>query len=334
METPALRFIEDAPEDCRQLAICSIITLIMNANFSDIIPMRTLPLRLGPLNYLMHAHDNWGKQVLDNISKHLATPTETSAPDRIIHLVHDEDAGHNTLAEGQLPAQLSKYLADDQGQFVWQLQRNRINTLWKSTHSQHTFWTATSASTICPIRFHLPWGLIIGDIVNHGGGLLHCGLARHGDSGMLFLAPPSGGKSTTLSSAPPGWQVLSDDAALVWRSNSGAWFASPLPAWGNMIRPDDGWEYPNLVTYQPCRIKSLLLIEKANSISLEKLVPSTVVPSVFRSLCEYPATITAEAIQKEAFFRSAARMSRELRSWRLSLPLYGNVWPLLVAEAA
>lgn len=307
---------------------------IVNINYSDIIPLQTLPLHLGPLKYILHAHDNWGRQVLDNISKHLATPTEASTPDRIIHLIHDEATGNNTSAEGQLPAPFRKYLADNNCQSVWQRQRNQINTLWINTHSRHTFWTAASISTICPIRFHLPWGLIIGDLVNLGGGLLHCGLARHGDSGMLFLAPPSGGKSTTLSTAPPGWQVLSDDAALVWRSNSGTWFASPLPAWGNMIRPDDGWEYSGLATYQSCRIKNLLLIEKASSISLERLVPSTVVPSVFRSLCEYPATITAEAIQKEAFFRSAARMCREIHAWRLSLPLHGNIWPLLVAEAA
>ena len=306
----------------------------MNANFSDIVPIRTLPLHLGPLKYLLQAHDSWGEQVLDNLARHLTIPTETSASDRIIHLVHDEDAGNNTLAEGQLPSQLSKYLADDQGQFVWQLQRNQINTLWKSTHSRHTFWTATSASIIGPIRFHLPWGLIIGDMVNHGGGLLHCGLASHGDSGILFLAPPSGGKSTTLSTAPPDWQVLSDDAALIWKESSGAWFASPLPAWGNMIRPEDDWQYPNLATYKCCRIKSLLMIEKADSIDLERLIPSTVVPSVYRALCEYPATITTEAIQQVAFFRSAAKISRERPFWQLSLPLHGDIWPLLVKEAA
>lgn len=306
----------------------------MNANFSDIVPMRTLPLHLGPLKYLLQAHDSWGEQVLDNISRHITTPIEASAPDRIIHLVHDERINKTALDEGQLPLHLSKYLADDQGQLAWHLQRNQINTLWKSSYSRHTFWTATAAPTLSPIRFHLPWGLIISDMVNHGGGLLHCGLACHEESGVLFLAPPSGGKSTTLSTAPPDWQVLSDDAALVWTNSSGAWFASPLPAWGNMIRPGDDWLYPSLALDRCCRIKSLLLIEKANSIALERLISSIVVPSLYRSLCEYPATITAEAIQKEPFFRSAAMISRELLTWRLSLPLHGNIWPLLVEEAA
>jgi hypothetical protein len=305
----------------------------MNANFSDIVPIRTLPLHLGPLKYLLQAHDSWGEQVLDNIARHLTIPTEASAPDRIIHLVHNEHAD-DTLAEGQLPGQLSKYLVEEQDNSAWQLQQNQINTLWKSPDSQHTFWTTTASSSIDPIRFHLPWGLIIGDMVNHGGGLLHCGLASHGDSGMIFLAPPGGGKSTTLSTAPSDWQVLSDDAALVWVDGSGSWFASPLPAWGNMIRPGDNWLYPNLGVDRCCRIKSLLLIEKAHSIALEPLLPSTVVPSFYRSLCEYPATITAEAIQQEAFFRSAAMICRELPSWQLSLPLHGNIWPFLAEEAA
>lgn len=305
----------------------------MNANFYDIVPMRTLPLHLGPLKYLLLAHDSWGEQVLDKLAKHLTIPTEASTPDRIIHLLHDKHADY-TRAEGQLPAQLNECLADEHGQSGWQLQRNQINTLWKSSRSRHTFWTATASSSIGPIRFHLPWGLIIGDMVNHGGGLLHCGLASHGDSGILFLAPPGGGKSTTLSTAPSNWQVLSDDAALVWVDGSGSWFASPLPAWGNMIRPGDDWLYPNLGIDRCCRIKSLLLIEKANAIALGRLLSSAVVPSLYRSLCEYPATITAEAIQQESFFRSAAMICRKLPSWQLSLPLNGNIWPLLAKEAA
>ncbi len=306
----------------------------MNADFADIASMRALPLHLGPLKYHLHAHDSWGEQVLDNIARHISPPSETSTPDRIIHLVHDKLAVNAHLSERRLSVELSKYLPDDGDQSDWQIQRNHINTICTNSRSRHIFWTTTASSSIGPIRFHLPWGLIISDMVNHGGGLLHCGLACHEDSGVLFLAPPSGGKSTTLSTAPPDWQVLSDDAALTWTDSSGAWFASPLPAWGNMIKPKEEWQYPNLALDRCCRIKSLLMIKKADSISLKRLRSSAVVPSLYQAMCEYPATITAEAIQQEAFFRSAAALSRELPGWQLSLPRHGNIWPLLVEEAA
>jgi SynChlorMet cassette protein ScmC len=299
----------------------------------DILPIQTLHLHLGPLTYLLQAHDSWGESVLVDIARHINSPIMEGTPDRIIHLANDAPPAHISVAGGQLPAQFKKYLPEGQADSGWSVQQNRINCIWQSQHSPHTFWTATAASSLGNIRFHLPWGLIISDMVNHGGGLIHCGLACYQDSGLLFLAPPSGGKSTTMSSAPEDWQALSDDAALVWPDDKGSWHASPLPAWGNMIQPENKWLYRDMSLSRCCHLKGLMLLEKAHSINLQTLAPSTTLPSVYQALCEYPATITAEALQQQAFFHSAAAISRTLPAWQLSLPLHGNVWPLLTEKA-
>lgn len=306
----------------------------MNTEPSKKVHASDLLLHLGPFKYLIRAYDSWGVQLLDEIAKHLHIPERNGTPDRIIHLVRIKEAGHAADPKQSLPTRILRYLPGDEIQSAWKPQRNRISTVWRSSHSRHVFWTDSSTAATGPIRFHLPWGLIISDLADHGGGLLHCGLACHRDSGVLFLAPPSGGKSTTLSTAPPDWQVLSDDAAMIWRDKAGTWYASPMPSWGNMIRLCDDWQYSDLATGEYCRLRNLLLINKDDSIALQKLSPPESLPSLYRSFCEYPATITAEAIQHETFFRSAANITRELPCWRLSLPLHGNIWPLLAKEAA
>ncbi len=294
---------------------------------------QTLVLNLGPLTYALQAYDRWGATVLNNIAKHTTILHSDKTPDRIIHLVRHSQKGiikHSTLP---LPAQLEKYLPADHKQATWQIQNDQINCLWLGVQTRHTFWTATASSTIGRIRFHLPWGLIINDLIKLGGGVIHGGLACYGESGCLFLAPPGGGKSTTLSTAPGDWTVLSDDAALVWPDGRGSWFASPLPAWGNLLRQQEAWRYQELPLHRCCRIVGLFMIKKGASIHLKHRPQTAVVPFVYRSLCEYPAAITATELQKEALFRTAASISRELPAWELSLPLHGNIWPLL-AEVA
>jgi len=296
-----------------------------NKNFS-------LALHIGPLRYLFEARDDWGKAVLEEINKHVACARPSRRYDRIIHMVELADREQVQIV---LPGRLTERLPISERNALWTCTSNPVNTFWSSQGSRHVFWGRAASTRIGTPRFHLPWNLVITDCITRGGGLAHGGLAmNHTENGLLFLAPPGGGKTTTLKTVPPDWTVLSDDAALVWPGTAGTWFASPLPAWGNLITPQEEWRFPAMRLDRCCQLKSVLVLQKSRSISLEQLSPAESVPALHRALGEYPVTIMAEAIRSEERFRIAARIARDLLCWKLALPLNGNIWPLLDKEAA
>lgn len=304
----------------------------MSYKESSLSNKKNLDLRIGPFVYQFKAYDHWGVKVLQQIQAHLAVNdlTDKDRIDRYIHLINLADSQNLRT----LPAHLLELLPEHNRAHTWSRHCNQINTIWSAEDSAHTFWTAVSSPKLGTLRFDFPWAIIINDIVDHGGGLLHAGLACHEENGLLFLAPPCGGKTTTLGTAPANWKVLSDDAALIWPGEEKSWHASPLPAWGMIFKPSEEWLYPQMKLAQSCRLKSLLVLQKEVEVSLEKLQASTALPFVYRALCEYPVTIISKDLRAEAFFRTAAAMTRELTCWELSLPLHGDIWPLVSEEAA
>ena len=289
----------------------------------------SLGLRIGPFSYLFHAYCSWGRDILNRLSLHLerADIASFKDPDRQIHLV--------ALPDDDIPGeQLRGRIAEDLCKRNWQSLQNRINSLWVAGGTRHVIWTRASVAGLGSPRFEFPWSLLIMDITSRGGGLVHAGLACHRGSGLLFLAPPAGGKTTTLSSAPADWQILSDDAALVWPGAAGRWLASPLPAWGLVSNPDRAWSAAPMVLNTSCEMKSLLILLKAPTLSLTRIVGSSAMPHVYRALSEYPVTIIAGDTQAQAWFRASARLCRELLCWELRLPLHAEIWPLLAREAA
>jgi hypothetical protein len=294
---------------------------------------QSLGMQIGPLYYELRAYDGWGVDVLECISAHVACKNMQCKPDRIIHLtqISQEDLGDTT--QPPFPDRLCPQVTGLHPPLDWQQRSSRLDTVWFSAQTVHTFWKAVTDSAIGPVRLHLPWGLIIDDIIARGGGLIHGGLASFNDSGFLFLAPPSGGKSTTLSTAPTSWQVFSDDAALLWPGNQNEWQASPLPAWGNIINPGMKWLYPEMKLGRCCRLKGLVILEKASEIHLQPISPIDIVANLYRSLNEYPAAIMGSGQQWGPLFRMAARMARDLSGWTLSLPRHADIWPLLTKEA-
>ena len=291
-------------------------------------------LCVGPRRYQFRAYDEWGCDVLTRLFAHLPDQGSSPAPDRIIHLVQIPSLELTEAAQPKLPDRLVALLPEGVATPNWQRHSSRLDTVWFASHTVHAFWNADTDPLIGPVRFHFPWGLIIEDIVAHGGGLIHCGLASYQNSGLLFLAPPGGGKSTLLSTAPPGWRVLSDDAALVWPDADGSWQASPLPAWGNIIDSGQTWRYHDLALGSRVQLKSLLLIEKAMEIHLQPVAAIDLLPGLYRALGEYPAAVIGGGQRWEPLFRMAAQMVRDLPAWRLRLPRHGDIWPLLGREAA
>jgi SynChlorMet cassette protein ScmC len=178
-------------------------------------------------------------------------------------------------------------------------------------------------------RYHLPWDLLLRDMENCGGGLIHGGLATHHGAALLLLAPPGGGKSTTLSTAPEEWRVLSDDAALIWPHEEGLWMASPLPSWGMLNQSTEGPTRSLRYLDKPVPVRAMARLYQEDELRLTPLRQAITAPLLYRAFCEYPAAFLADPAYRVHFFRTAAALTKQVPCWRLDLPLRADVWPRL-----
>jgi hypothetical protein len=291
-------------------------------------PLAELPLSAGPLCYQLCARDAWGESLLAQLDAHIAPPSRTTGTvDRVFHLHRLEQS--NEPVPGELPQPLSTYLEKSERPSGWKTHDNLLNALWHSSDSHHSFWTAGADPELGWFRFHLPWDLLISDMVKQGGGLIHGGLAIHRGEAALFLAPPGGGKTTTLASAAPGWQVLADDSALIWPASDGSWQASPMPTWSSLIGQTVPISTDRLTTGEHYPLKAVISLIKAETPRLAPLEPIAAAPLIYRSLNEYTATVLADPLHRKEFFATACHLARTRPCWRLELPLGADIWPLL-----
>lgn len=279
----------------------------MSGSVSIRIDETILDLGLGPLHYRFEAQDRWGDEQLNAIADNLCGAVPPSVPDRIVRICREQP---------------------DSGAGPWLWHSSTLGTIAHRTDKPTANWTAAADACLPQFRYQLPWALILTDMVKRGGAIIHAGLAAHHGRGLLFLAPPGGGKSTTLATAPLDWTVLSDDAALLWPEQQ-RWQASPLPSWTMMTASSA------LPSEQPfdlsrfCMVAGLIVLEKGKILSCERLSPVSAAPHLFRALEEYPSTVMSGLHFKEHFFRTACALVRALPCWRLELPLGADVWPLL-----
>jgi hypothetical protein len=273
----------------------------------------------------MIPHEGWGYDVLAAIDRHVPlSPAGDAEIGRIIHLAHLPGNG-NAAVDEQFPVQLAgTVLPAEAAGLTWQRQCNDLNTVWHSGQTRHALWTAPADGFL---RFHLPWDLILLDLAALGGGLIHAGVAVRNRLAWLFLAPPGGGKSTTLATAPPEWRVLSDDAAMIWPAADGRWQLYPLLSWSSMLTPPTQPDEPLAVLSATFPVGGMLTLNKATDVRFERLPPVTAAAQVYCALTQYPAIFLGDHIHQEAFFRSACRLAREVPCWQLDLPLGGDIWP-------
>ena len=272
-------------------------------------PAAGFDLKLGPLHYRFIPGDDWGGEQVRALAGNLAGALPPTAPDRIVQIARTEPAP---------------------GESAWQRHDSPLGTIAYHTGSPAAAWTATASPELPAFRYQLPWALLIADCARRSGAVVHAGFAARNGRGLLFLAPPGGGKSTTLASVPAGWAVLSDDAALVW-PEQGVWQASPLPSWTTMTAaaaPESGQRFD---PGRQCGISGLLVLAKEPAVSIDPLTPLAAAPHLYRALNEYPATVLTDLPLQEHFFRTACAMARALPCWRLGLPRGADCWPRLEA---
>ena len=284
-------------------------------------------VQLGPLRYALVPHDLWGEQVISAIDRYFPLSlADMGEVNRVVHLKLLPERGTTTISEHFPERQLRAILSDEAAGLTWQRHCNDLNTVWHSNQTRHALWTATANENIGTLRFHLPWDLLLHDLAKLGGGLIHGGVAVHNHRAWLFLAPPDGGKSTILATAPPGWQVPSDDAALLWPEADGHWLVSPLPSWSYLLSPESAGKLTAPLATDPVNLAGLLELNKAAKIHFDRLAPAATAALVYRSLNEYPVVSLADHDHHECFFRCAARLARAFPCWRLDLPLGGDIW--------
>ncbi len=292
--------------------------------------LRELAFQAGPLYYLMRAHDSWGERRLAELASHVEPPPSSKQQaDRTIHLVYldqlDEPHG--------LPKSLSNHLPEASSRSVaWTRYDNMLNCVWHNNDNQQCFWTGGSDPLLGDFRYQLPWDLMIKDISRRGGGLIHGGLVVHQGEAVLFLAPPGGGKTTTLGSATDDWQVLADDSALVWPTADGQWQASPMPTWSCLIKQTEPISVGKLALAEHYPLKAVVYLNKTKQTQLSALAAIEAAPLIYRSLNEYTATVLAAPLYRKALFRAACDMARSHSCWRLGLPLGADIWQMLAVK--
>jgi hypothetical protein len=125
------------------------------------------------------------------------------------------------------------------------------------------------------------------------GGLIHGGLAVKGELGALFLAPPQGGKTTTISKLPsPPWRVLGDDTAVFW-SDIGLpprFYASPLPTWSVLLgnnpsilsQDDPKWRVGGKI-----KIEKIYAIRQGRPLTVKLMTGQEAIRKLFSAFSEH-----------------------------------------------
>ena len=295
-----------------------------------------LDITLGPLHYRLLAYDEWAAGLLGRISDRVACRQFSGPAHRSVHTVRQpiSRASAEAFFAGELPSGLAALVGEDLPPHGWQITGNDTTHLtWQHPGTRHAFWTESCSRPLPAGPFQLPLDLLLHDIVQQGGAIIHGGLAVYQHQGVLLTAPPGGGKTTAFSTTPEQWQLESDDAALVWPGANGKFLASPLPTWSVLLGVNAQLE--RIVQWQVgirCPLAGIFILDKAAAIGLCHQRPLDAVLSLYRALSEYPTVITGRTPYRMELFRVAAALARAVPAWSLQLPRAGHFWPLLEEE--
>ena len=292
-----------------------------------------LDITLGPLHYRLQAHDEWASTLLGRINDRVACRHFTGPAHRKLHIVRQlisSDAAAEFFA-GDLPSELAACVQEDLPAHDWQVNGNDTTYLtWRHPDTHHAFWTESCKTLLPQPPFHLPLDLLLHDIVQLGGAIIHGGIAVYKNQGVILTAPPGGGKTTAFSTTPENWQLESDDAALVWPVAKDEFLVSPLPTWSVLLGVNPQFE--RIVKWQvgsSFPLAGVFFLDKASAIALTPQRPLDAVVPLYRALSEYPTVIMSRAPYRVAIFKAASALARTLPIWSLRLPREGNFWPLL-----
>lgn len=292
-----------------------------------------LRLTIGPLHYEFRAHDAWGVDALERLRANVVVQDFAGAADRVLHLA---DLGMTPDENGQinqdwLPDRYAGLLPPGAPRQGWRLtgdETGHLSFLHEQTHHNLFIFGVFPADHRGP--FQLPWAALLDDIVGRGGGaILHGGLITQGGRGYIITAPPGGGKTTSIRRLPEEWQVLADDACLVWPV-SGKFVASPLPTWSVLL--GRGEALPSIGRWQVgarVPVGGILLLHKAEHHRLSTLSARDALLPLYQALCEHPRVVTNRDDYPTHLFDCARYLAWATPVWRLDVTLAGRFWEML-----
>jgi len=301
-------------------------------------PATSLRLTIGPLRYLLVAHDAWGREALSKLSTGVDCVSFSTPPHRVLHLLEFHPSEHEwqEIRSRSVPHRLAEVLPADLPTRGWALAGDDSGgCCWQHEETSQTLWTHGLTTPHFSPTLQLPWYPLLADISRRGGSVIHAGLVLLGDAGYLLTAPPGGGKTTALSRLPCPWRVQSDDAALLWPAERSGFLASPLPTWGVLIRgsaPLPGLQPWRIAETSP--VAGVALLQKSDRVRLARLTPIESAQHLYRALCEHPRVVSVRHRFRRRAFRTASELARGVPAWRLQLTHEGDFWtPLAHAFA-
>jgi SynChlorMet cassette protein ScmC len=289
----------------------------------------------GPLRFQFTAHDAWAEVMLHRLGKKLECVDFSGLPHRYVHLLefHPDSLERADGRLVRLPEKTARLLPRNLPREDWVLTGDDTGyACWSHPCSRHALWTFPTETPHAKADFQVPWQLLFEEIITRKGAMAHGGLATLNKKGFLFLAPPGGGKSTALSRLPPPWRVLGDDAALVWPNRRGGFSASPLPTWGDLLKPEEN--IGGGVRFKVGRnidLDGIFLLVKSNCDESIALSPLKALPRIFRALNEHPRVYAVRHVFVSELIECANSLTKKTALWELKLTLSGRFWEIVSA---
>ena len=294
-----------------------------------------LRLTIGPLHYEFQSQDAWGEETLGRLQAQVVCVDYAGRPQRVIHLADL----NMTVEENQqinkdwLPDRFAALLPEDSPRQGWQLNGDETGylTFWHQA-SSHALWIFGAIPVQFQAPFQLPWSLLLEDIIARGGGVLHGGLITKDGKSLIITAPPGGGKTTAIARLPSDWQVLADDACLVWPGDGNSFLASPLPTWSVLL--GRGKALPAIGCWQietSVNVSGLILLQKCGSDRMTPLPFMQTIPAIYQALSEHPQVVKNCESHRARLFEVAYNLALAASAWQMEISLDGRFWEILQA---
>jgi hypothetical protein len=168
-------------------------------------------------------------------------------------------------------------------------------------------------------------------VEEHGGALLHGGLAERDDHGVLLLAPGGGGKSTTSArlDGHDGWRSLSDDATLVVLDGPGRYVAHPWPTFSRLLPEGSGGSW---CVEHGVELDGLYYLEKAELDRVAPIGPGEAVAALLESsrqvMRRTQIGVPARELRRQNLLRfdNLSALAGSVPCYQLELGLNGPFW--------
>jgi SynChlorMet cassette protein ScmC len=164
---------------------------------------------------------------------------------------------------------------------------------------------------------------------NNGGLLVHGALAEWNGIGVILAGPGGVGKTTASKRLPCPWRSLSDDTALIVKSQDGSYWAHPWPTWSRYRLGDmsGSWDV------QAAAKLGLICMLRQGKDDRVCLLPIRQTISELVDVSGQTFFILANGMDKDAIrrinllrFHNAVAISKEIPVCRLEISPDGKFW--------